>query len=159
VFRSRLQVLGTKSILKLGTLRMRLNTQKVQEEEKKDPSIQDLLLAQSQTRPRVISSCRSLGNGAWRDFNKRIKSDAAAAAANSISSIGGTKTRMRPRKREIKGEIGRMSGKMHEVDGSSKTSGVLGPPSCLQPPNSVASCGEDNLVDDKGVESVSVPFV
>ena len=126
-------------------------------EGEEEPSIQDLLLAQPQTRPGVEAWEMELG-----ETVKRISSNgssAAAAAASSISSIGGTKTRTRPRKRELMGEIGRKSGKMHEVGGLSKKTmaGVLGP-EFFEAPDSVASCVEgDTAVDDKGLK-VTVPF-
>ena len=140
--------------------------EKAKEEGEEEPSIQDLLLSQCQTRPRVIS-----GVEAWEielgETVKRISSSTAApAAAGSISSIGGTKIRTRPRKRELMGETGRMSGrmsggmsgKMREANGLSKKmmTSVLGP-ELFEAPNSAASCTEGDTVDDKGSEA-SVPL-
>ena len=134
--------------------------EKAKEGEEK-PSIPDLLLAQSQTRPRTISDVET-----WEmelgETVKRISgndSSAPATAAGSISSIGGTKTRTRPRKRDLMGEIGRksgrMSGKTSEVDDLSMT-GVLDP-ELFKAPNSDASCAEGDIVDDKGLKA-SVPL-
>ena len=114
--------------------------------------IPDLLLTRSQTRPDVEAWEMELG-----ETVKRISSNdgSAAAAAGSMSSIGGTKTRMRPRKRELMGEIGRksgrMSGKTSEVDGLSMT-GVLDH-ELFKAPNSDASCAEGDTVDDKGLKA------
>ena len=132
--------------------------EKVKEEggEAEEPSIQELLLAQSQTQPRVIS-----GVEAWEielgETVKRISNNgsSSAAPAESISSIGGTKIRTRPRKRELIDETGRMSGKMSEVNSLSKKmmTSVLGP-ELFEAPN---SCVEGDTVDAKESEA-SVPL-
>ena len=132
--------------------------EKEKEEGEEEPSIQSLLLAQSPTRPRTVS-----GVEAWElelgEAVKRISSSAAEiAGGGSISSIDGTKTRMRPRKRGLMGEIGRRSGKMSEGDGLSKMmTGVLDP-ELFGTPNPDAACAESDTVDDKGLEaSLSSP--
>ena len=116
--------------------------------EEEGPSTQDLLFTQSQTQPRVVPS-----KEAWEtELGKTVKrissngiSAAAATTGGSISSIGSTKTRMRPRKRELVGE----NEKMSEVDGlSKKMTGVLDS-EIFEAPNSVASCAEGDTVDDK----------
>ena len=91
--------------------------------EGEEPTVQDLLPLQSQTRPRTIS-----GPEAWEmelgEIVKRIDSSgssattpAPAASGSIIPSVGGTRTRTRPKKRELMmSEIKRMG----EVDGLSE---------------------------------------
>ena len=95
--------------------------EKAKENDDDEPSVQDLLFPRkSLTRPRVISGVeaweRELGETVNRINSSGISTAATATGGGSISSIGGTKTRLRPRKREVIGEIGKMS----ELDGLSK---------------------------------------
>ena len=124
--------------------------EKAKEEE--EPNIQDLLLApQSQTRPRVLS-----GVGSWEmelgETVKRISSNGSSAtpATGSISSTGGTKTRTRPRKRELMGETGRINGNADNLSKKMMT-GVL-TSELFEAPNSVGNSAEGDNVD------ASVPF-
>ena len=126
------------------------NKAKEEGEEVEETSIQDLLLPQSQTRPRVVPAVEAceMELGETVNNSNGISAAAATAGDGSISSIGGTKTRTKPRKRELMGEIRRVMG---EVDSLSKMTGDLGADSeLIEAPSSVESCAEGNIVDDDG---------
>lgn len=124
-------------------------------EGREERSIQD---AQLQPQPRIIS-----GVGAWdAELDETVKrtsgnSAAAATPSGSTMSAGGTKTRTRPRKRDLM--IRRTSGKKSEVDdlsegGSTKemTTGVLDLESFEAP------AAENDIDDDKGLKT-SIPLL
>ena len=127
--------------------------EKAKEGDEQERDFQNLLLIQSQFRPRTISEALEMGLG---DTAKRISSN------GSIISAGGTKTRTRPRKRDpVMGEIGRKSGKMSDVDNllqgeRKKTTGVLNP-EVVEAPDSVAGGVESDGYDDKGLKT-SLPL-
>lgn len=130
-----------------------------------EPSIQDLLLDQPETQSHVIS-----GVEAWEmelgETVKLIGSSAVAwgaggdiTTASPISGVGGSKTRTRPRKREMMtGEIGRESGRKngrnevdHGLEGGTRklvNIGVLDPGLFEAPPEQVGA-EEGSSVDHR----------
>jgi hypothetical protein len=132
--------------------------------------ILDLLPVQPQPQPQppTISGVES-----WElEVGETVKrtgssssGNSATIASGSIMSVGGTKTRTRPRKRELKvDEIGKknggMNGKPNEVDdlleGGSKTTGVLDLAS-FAAPHSTVNATENDVVNDNELK-MAVPL-